>query len=81
MEVTTLTVQESHRAVAHATVENHGETRGWGHPHLHHVACQPFRLARGHDVWYSKWEARVPSLAGLNQRNDRASPNEHSGLH
>ena len=50
--------------------QDHGDARGWGHPHLHHVTFQPFGLARGHNVWYYKWEERTSSLGGPSQRND-----------
>ena len=81
MEATALTVRESHRAVVQATIENHGETRGQGHRHQHHVTHQPSGLARAHDVQYSEQETRVPGLGGPNQRNDSGSPHVCGGLH
>ena len=65
--------------MAQVAVKNHGETRGWGHPCLHYVTCQPAGVARGHDVWYSKWETSAPGLGGPSQRNDSGSPHVHGG--
>ena len=79
VEATALTVRKGHRAVAQATVKNHGETRGWGCPNLHHVIHQQSTLARGHDVWYSEQKARVPGLGGPSQKNYSGCPNVCGG--
>ena len=45
------------------------------------TSCNPSAIwfTRGHDVWYSEWEARVPSLGGPSQRNDSCSPHVCGG--
>ena len=81
MEVTALTVQEGQRAVVQAAVKNCGETRGYGHPCIHHVTCQLSGVARGYDVWSSEWEARVSALRGPSQRKNSSSPHVCGGQH